>query len=123
MPDPGGEPDVDRRSDVSGELQDGPSAGPARPGTEPLGDAGQPGAVEPRRAVEALPADEGASDPPAEAGPTVDQGSRDAVEEMVDLNGDRTQAEPEDEMQLDRRGPTDPGGGKRRRGLFRRGGT
>jgi hypothetical protein len=45
------------------------------------------------------------------------------VEEPMDLNGDRTQAEPEDEMQLDRGASTDPGGGKRRRGLFRRGGT
>jgi chromosome partitioning protein len=91
------------------------------PGDEP--DAGQPRGAEPPRAVEALPADEGATDPPAEASPTVDQGSRDAVEEMVDLNGDRTQAEPEDDMQLNRGGPTGPGGRKRRRGLFRRGGT
>jgi hypothetical protein len=45
-------------------------------------------------------------------------------EGLVDLNGDRTQAEPEDEMQLDHPGgSTDPGGEKRRRGLFRRGGT
>ena len=63
------------------------------------------------------------SHPTAESSPTVDQGSRDVVEEPMDLNGDRTQAEPEDEMQLDRGGSTDPGGRKRRRGLFRRGGT
>jgi len=127
MPEPGGEPDADPSGevsrDVSGELEDGPSSDRARPETEPLGDAGQPGAVEPPRAVEALPDDEGVSAPPAEASPTVDQGSRDAVDEMVDLNGDRTQAEPEDEIQLDQGGATDPGGGKRRRGLFRRGGT
>jgi len=66
---------------------------------------------------------EGVSHPPEESSPTVDQGSRDAVEELVDLNGGRTQAEPEDEMQLDLGGSTDPGGRKRRRGLFRRGGT
>jgi hypothetical protein len=41
----------------------------------------------------------------------------------VDLNGDQTQAEPQDQMQPDPRGSTDAGRGKRRRGLFRRGGT
>jgi chromosome partitioning protein len=123
MPDLGDEPDADPTGDVSGELEGGPSADPARTGAEPLGDSAPPGAAEPPRAVEALPGREGVSDPPAEASPTVDQGSRDAVEELGDLNGDQTQAEPEDEMQLDRWGSTGPRGAKRRRGLFRRGGT
>jgi hypothetical protein len=146
MPDLGGEPaadltgDVsgassgDASGDVSGELRDGPSADAEQPGPGQAVDAAQPGAepgdeatrapglVEPPRAVEALPDADFVSHPPAEPSPTVDQESRDAVEELVDLNGDRTQAEPEDDMQLDQGGSTDPGR-KRRRGLFRRGGT
>jgi chromosome partitioning protein len=128
MPDPGDEPDADQTGDVpgdaSGELRDVPSADAARPRAEPVGQDTQPArAVEPPRAVEAHPDRESVSHPPAESSPTVDQGSRDAVEELVDLNGDQAQAEPEDEMQLGPGGSTDPGGGKRRRGLFRRGGT
>jgi chromosome partitioning protein len=138
MPDLGGEPDADSTgdpsSDASGELRDGPSAYAEQPGAGPEADAAQAGAepgdeatrtprvVEPPRTVEAPINAEGVSHPPVEPSPTVDQGSRDAVEELVDLNGDRTQAEPEDDMQLDQGGSTDPGR-KRRRGLFRRGGT
>jgi hypothetical protein len=144
-PDLGGEPAADPSSDPSSELRDGPSghaerpgAGPsadaAQPGAEPSADAAQPGAepgddatqapgvVEPLRDVEAPTDAESVSHSPAEPSPTVDQGSRDAVEELADLNGDRTQAEPEDDMQLDQGESTDPGR-KRRRGLFRRGGT
>ena len=127
MPDPGGEPDTDLTGDVSGdvsELRGGPATDAAQPGAEPGGEAAQaPRVVEPPRAVDGLPDAEGVSHPPAESSPTVDQGSRDAVEELADLNGDGTQAEPEDEMQLDLGGSTDPDGRKRRRGLFRRGGT
>jgi hypothetical protein len=147
MPDLGGEPAADltgdasgdpssgASGDVSGELRDGPSAYSERPGAGPTADAAQPGTesadeapqaprvVEPPRAVEAVPDADVVSHPPAEPSPTVDQGSRDAVEELADLNGDRTQAEREDDMQLDQGGSTDPGGRKRRRGLFRRGGT
>jgi chromosome partitioning protein len=112
----------------------GPAADAAQPGAGPAADAAQPEAepgdeatraprvVEPPRTVEALPDAGVVSHPPAEPSPTVDQGSRDAVEELADLNGDRTQAEPEDDMQLDQGESTDPGR-KRRRGLFRRGGT
>jgi chromosome partitioning protein len=133
-PDLGGEPAADPTGDVSDELRDGPSAHAEQPGAGPVADAAQPGAepgdeptlapgvVEPPRAVEALPDAEGVSHSPAEPSPTVDQGSRDAVEELADLNGDRTQAEPEDDVQLDQGESTDPGR-KRRRGLFRRGGT
>ena len=148
-PDLGGEPAADPSSDLSSdpssELRDGPSghaerpgAGPsadaAQPGAEPSADAAQPGAepgddatqapgvVEPLRDVEAPTDAESVSHSPAEPSPTVDQGSRDAVEDLADLNGDRTQAEPEDDMQLDQGESTDPGR-KRRRGLFRRGGT
>ena len=73
--------------------------------------------------AEAKPDAGGDSDALEESSPTVDRGSRDAGEGLVDLNGDRTQAEPQDEMQLDRGGSTEPGEKKRRRGLFRRGGT
>ena len=132
--DPTGDPSSDASGEVSGELRDGPSAHAEQPGAGPAADAAQPGAepgdeptlapgvVEPPRAVEALPGAEGVSHSPAEPSPTVDQGSRDAVEELADLNGDRTQAEPEDDVQLDQGESTDPGR-KRRRGLFRRGGT
>ena len=142
MLDLGGEPAADLTGDASGdptgdpsgELQDGPPAYSEQPGAGPAADAAQPGAepgdqatqaprvVEPPRTVEAPTAAEGVSHSPAEPSPTVDQGSRDAVEELADLNGDRTQAEPEDDMQLDQGESTDPGR-KRRRGLFRRGGT
>jgi chromosome partitioning protein len=124
MPDPGVEPDADPTVDVSGERRAGPPADTAQPGADLAGEAAQETrVVEPPRVVEGLTDGEGVSHPPAEASPTVDQGSRDAVEELVDLNGGRMQAEPEDEMQLDQGGSTDPGGKKRRRGLFRRGGT
>jgi hypothetical protein len=128
--DASGDPSSDASGDLSGELRSAhaerPGAGSAdaaQPVVEPGDEATQaPGVVEPPRAVEALPDADVVSHPPAEPSPTVDQGSRDAVEELADLNGDRTQAEPEDDMQLDQRGSTDPGK-KRRRGLFRRGGT
>jgi chromosome partitioning protein len=124
MPDPGVESDL--AGDVSGdvsELPDKPSVDGPQPGSEPVTEAQAPRAVEPPRAVEALSLAEGVLHPPADVGPTVDQGSRDADEELVDLNGGRTQAEPEDEVQLDQGGSTNPGDRKRRRGLFRRGGT
>jgi len=139
MPDPGVEPDADPTDDAPGEPPDRPPADEAQPKRGSLGEPQPPRAVEPPpvappRPVEPPPVEppggveapaggQGVSHPPAESSPTVDQGSRDVVEEPMDLNGDRTQAEPEDEMQLDRGGSTDPGGGKRRRGLFRRGGT
>jgi hypothetical protein len=132
--DPSGDPSSDASGEVSSELRDDPSAHAERPGAGPAADAAQPGAesgdepthalgvVEPPRAIEALPDADVVSHSPAEPSPTVDQGSRDAVEELADLNGDRTQAEPEDDVQLDQGESTDPGR-KRRRGLFRRGGT
>jgi chromosome partitioning protein len=132
--DASGDPFSDASGDPSGESRDGPSAYSEQPRAEPAADAAQPGAgpgdegtqapgvVEPPRTAEAPTDAEGVSHSPAEPSPTVDQGSRDAVEELADLNGDRTQAEPEDDMQLDQGESTDPGR-KRRRGLFRRGGT
>jgi chromosome partitioning protein len=123
MPDPGGQPETAVTGEDSGELGDGPSVHADQPGAEPLGDATQPPpAADPARTDEALPGDR-VSHPLGESSPTLDQGSRDAVEELVDLNGDQTQAEPQDQMQPDPRGSTDAGRGKRRRGLFRRGGT
>jgi hypothetical protein len=132
---PTGDHSSDASGDVSGEPRGGPSAHVERPAAGPAADAAQPGAesgdeaiqapgvVEPPRAVEAFPDADLVSHSPAEPSPTVDQGSRDAVEELADLNGDRTQAEPERDMQLDQGESTDHPGRKRRRGLFRRGGT
>jgi chromosome partitioning protein len=140
-PDPGVEPHAAPTDDAVGEPVDGPPADEARPEAGSLGEAAEPPRpleppppvepprpvepppVEPRGDVEAPAGGQGISHPPAESSPTVDQGSRDGVGEPMDLNGDGTQAEPEDEMQFDRGDSTDPGGGKRRRGLFRRGGT
>jgi chromosome partitioning protein len=126
---PGAEPLGDATQPGAEPLGDAtqPGAEPlgdaTQPGAEPLGDATQPRpAADPPRTDEALPGD-GVSHPPGESSPTLDQGSRDAVEELVDLNGDQTQAEPQDQMQLDPGGSTDAGRAKRRRGLFRRGGT
>jgi chromosome partitioning protein len=141
MPVAGGDPDADLTGDVSVEPLLGPPVGTPQPADKPVVEATQPAeepvveaaqrvaepAVEPAEppgAVEAPSDPEGVSHPSAEPGPTVDQGSMEEGEGLVDLNGDRTQAEPEDEMQLDHPGgSTDPGGEKRRRGLFRRGGT
>jgi hypothetical protein len=121
MPDPGVEPDADATYDepYADATDDVPGEPPPVAPPRPV----EPPPVEPPGPVEAPAGGQGVSHPPAESSPTVDQGSRDVVEEPIDLNGDRTQAEPEDEMQLDRGGSTNPGGGKRRRGLFRRGGT
>ena len=141
MPVAGGDPDADLTGDVSVEPLLGPPVGTPQPADKPVVEATQPAeepvveaaqrvaepAVEPAEppgAVEAPSDPEGVSHPSAEPGPTVDQGSMEEGEGLVDLNGDRTQAEPEGEMQLDHPGgSTDPGGEKRRRGLFRRGGT
>jgi chromosome partitioning protein len=133
MPDPGVESDAvvgDASGDLSGDLSgdvpeppDRPSPDAAQPGSERVAEAEAPRAVEPPPAVEALSLAEGVFHPPADVNPTVDQGSRDADEGPMDLNGGRTQAEPEDEVRLDQGGSTNPGDRKRRRGLFRRGGT
>jgi chromosome partitioning protein len=121
MPDSGVEPDADASDDQpdAHATDDVPGEPPPVAPPRPV----EPPPIEPPGPAEAPASGQGVSHPPAESSPTVDQGSRDVGEEPMDLNGDRTQAEPEDEMQLDRGGSTDPGGGKRRRGLFRRGGT
>ena len=56
-----------------------------------------------------------------EAEPTLDEGSRYGEPTVADMNGDETQSEREDETQLDQGGVE--AGRKRRRGLFRRGGS
>jgi len=118
IPDPGGEPDADLPGEVPGQTAEAPPTHTRGSGPEPYGEAGlAPSASDPASDTG------GVSHPPEESGPTVDHGSRDAGEDLDDLNGDRTQAEPQDEMQLDRGGSTEPGERKRRRGLFRRGGT
>jgi chromosome partitioning protein len=117
-PDLGGEPDADPPAEVPGQTAEGPPTEAAGSGPEPDGE------TEPAPSASDPPSDAGhVSHPPEESGPTVDHGSRDAGEELADLNGDRTQAEPQGEMQLDQRGSIEPRDRKRRRGLFRRGGT
>jgi chromosome partitioning protein len=117
-PDLGGEPDADPPAEVPGRTAEGPSTEAAGSGPEPDGEA------EPAPSASDRPSDAGhVSHPPEESGPTVDHGSRDAGEELADLNGDRTQAEPQGEMQLDQGESIERRDKKRRRGLFRRGGT
>jgi chromosome partitioning protein len=117
-PDPGGEPDADLSDEVPGSVAEAPPTAAGGSGPEPDGEPElAPSPDDPAPGARAV------SNPPEESGPTVDHGSRDAGEELADLNGDRTQAEPQDEMQLDRGGSIEPGEKKRRRGLFRRGGS
>jgi chromosome partitioning protein len=117
-PDPGGEPDADLSGEVPDQFGVAPPTGSGGSGPEPDDEAEPaPSAADPASDAG------GASNPPQESGPIVDHGSRDADEELADLNGDRTEAEPQDEMQLDLGGSIDPGERKRRRGLFRRGGS
>ena len=117
-PDPEGHPDADLSGEVPGQVAEAPPTGSGGSGPEP-DDEAEP----PPSAADPTADAGGASNPPQESGPTVDHGSRDADEELADLNGDRTEAEPQDEMQLDRGGSIEPGEKKRRRGLFRRGGS
>jgi len=117
-PDPGGEPDADLSDEVPGPVAEAPPTPTGGSGPEPDAEVEQASA-----AADPAPDAGTVSNPPEESGPTVDHGSRDTNEELADLNGDRTQAEPQDEMQLDRGGSIEPGEKKRRRGLFRRGGS
>jgi hypothetical protein len=117
-PDPGGEPDADLTGQVPSQVVEAPPTLSGESGPEPDDEAETaPSAADPTSDTG------GASNPRQESGPTVDRGSRGADEELADLNGDRTEAEPQDEMQLDRGGSIEPGEKKRRRGLFRRGGS
>jgi chromosome partitioning protein len=113
-PDLAGEPDADLSGEVPGQVVEAPPTVSGGSGPEPDGEA------EPAPSAGDA---SGASNPRQESGPTVDSGSRDGDQELADLNGDRTEAEPQDEMQLDREGSIEPGEKKRRRGLFRRGGS
>jgi chromosome partitioning protein len=117
-PDPGGEPDADLTGQVPSQVVEAPPTLSGGSGPEPDDEAETaPSAADPTSDTD------GASNPRQESGPTVDRGSRGADEELADLNGDRTEAEPQDEMQLNRGGSIEPGEKKRRRGLFRRGGS
>ena len=117
-PDPEGHPDADLSGEVPGHVAEARPAGSGRSGPEPDDEA------EPPPSTAAPTADAvGASNPPQESRPTVDHGSTDEDAELADLNGDRNEAEPQDEMQLNRGGSIEPGEKKRRRGLFRRGGS
>ena len=117
-PDPEGHPDADLSGEVPGQVGEARPAGSGGSGPEP-DDEAEP----PPSATDPTADAGGASNPPQESRPTVDHGSTDEDEELADLNGDRNEDEPQDEMQLDRGGSIEPGEKKRRRGLFRRGGS
>jgi chromosome partitioning protein len=98
------------------ETQPEPRTQPSDPGSEPDGEVGQP-----TREVEPPGLGDGQHDRAPEAEATLDGGSRFEEQAVAEMNGDQTQSEREDEMELE------PGGAgtgrKRRRGLFRRGGS
>ena len=98
------------------EKQPAPRTQRADPGSEPDGEVGQP-----LLEVEVPGSGHGQHDRAPEAEPTLDEGSRYEEPTVGDMNGDETQSEREDETQLDQRGVG--AGRKRRRGLFRRGGS
>jgi hypothetical protein len=98
------------------EKQPAPSTQRADPGSEPDGEGGQPPLE-----VEVPGSGHGQHDRAPEAEPTLDEGSRYGEPTVADMNGVQTQPEREDEMQLDQSGVG--AGRKRRRGLFRRGGS
>jgi len=88
----------------------------ADPGPEPAVEVGQPPLE-----VEVSGLGHGQHDRATEAEPTLDERSRYGEPIVGDMNGDETQSEREDQTQLDQRGVG--AGRKRRRGLFRRGGS
>jgi chromosome partitioning protein len=98
------------------EKQPAPRTQHADPGSEPYGEVGQPPLE-----VEVLGSGQGQQDRAPEAEPTLDEGSRYGEPTVADMNGDETQSEREDETRLDQGGVE--AGRKRRRGLFRRGGS
>jgi chromosome partitioning protein len=98
------------------ETQPAPRTQRADPGSEPAGEVGQPPLE-----VEVPGLGHGQRDRAPEAEPTLDERSRYGEPTIADMNGDETQSEREDETQLDQRGVG--AGRKRRRGLFRRGGS
>jgi chromosome partitioning protein len=98
------------------EKQPAPRTQPVDPGSEPDGEVGQP-----RLEVEVPGSGQGQHDRAPEAEPTLDEGSRYGEPTVADMNGDETQSEREGETQLDQ--SEVEAGRKRRRGLFRRGGS
>ena len=98
------------------EKQPAPRTERADPGSEPDGEVGQP-----RLEVEVTGSGQGQHERAPEAEPTLDEGSRYGESTVADMNGDETQSEGEDETRLDQGGVE--AGRKRRRGLFRRGGS
>ena len=113
-------PAPEQEEDVSAgdpiEKQPAPRTQRADPGSEPDGEVGQPPLE-----VEALGLGDGQHERTPEAERILDEGSRYGEPTVADMNGVQTQSEREDEMQLDQRGME--AGRKRRRGLFRRGGS
>ncbi len=117
-PHPADEPDADRHEtdreepgavqpldeDRAGRQPDGDGA-PTMPGGEQAG------------------AEVGEGDRGPDVAPTLNEASRAEGSSVAEMNGDQTQSEREDEMQLGPGGSTDAGARKRRRGLFRRGGS
>jgi chromosome partitioning protein len=112
-------PAREQEDDVPGdpiEKQPAPRTRPVDPGSEPDGEVGRP-----RLEVEVPGSGHGQHERAPEAEPTLDEGSRYEEPTVADMNGDETQSEREDETQLDQGGVE--AGRKRRRGLFRRGGS
>jgi hypothetical protein len=98
------------------EKQPAPRPQRVHPASEPDGEVGQP-----RLEVEVPGSGHGQHERAAEAEPTLDDGSRYGEQTVADMNGDETQSEREGETQLDQ--SEVEAGRKRRRGLFRRGGS
>ena len=115
---PAGEPDAKGHDTDRSERDAGPALDDDRDEREAEGDAA---AVTRPDAFGGAGVGEGERGP--EVGVTLDEPSRSEEPSVVDMNGDQTQPEREDELQLGPGGSTDSGGRKRRRGLFRRGGS
>ena len=98
------------------EKQPAPPTQRVHPASEPDGEVGQP-----ELEVEVTGSGQGQHERAPEAEPTLDEGSRYGEPTVADMNGDETQSEREDETQFDQGGVE--AGRKRRRGLFRRGGS
>jgi chromosome partitioning protein len=98
------------------EKQPAPRSQPVDPGSEPDGEVRRP-----RLEVEVPGSGQGQQERAPEAEPTLDEGSRYGEPTVADMNGDETQSQREDETRLDQGGVE--AGRKRRRGLFRRGGS
>jgi chromosome partitioning protein len=117
-PHPDAEPDAKRLQTPGVEPRSGPAPVDDRVGREPDGD-GAATTFE----VEPAGSETAGGERGPDVGPTLNEPSRAEAASVAGMNGDQAQPEREDEMQLGP-GATNPSEGtKRRRGLFRRGGS